>query len=108
MIEKLYGYTIDEQESYLKRMFMITIPMIIIGIFLPQVLAIAALMWGWKFMCATMGINGAAGLFHHNIVVVIVLLFLWVTLGYFAGIINFIIGIVRFFSIKSIRKNGGQ
>lgn len=108
MVEKLYGYTIDEQEAYLKRMFMITIPMIVIGIFVPAVLAVAALIWGWGFMRATIGINGAAGLFQHNIVVVILLLFLWITLGYFAGIINFIFGIARFFQIKSIRKNGGQ
>lgn len=108
MIQKLYGYTIDEQEFYLKKMLLITIPMIVVGIFVPAVLAVAALMWGWGAMRATFGINGAAGLFQHNIAVVVVLLILWLAIGYFAGIINFIIGVITFIKIKVIRKNGGQ
>lgn len=63
-------------------------------------IAVICLMWGWPVVKATAGVNKITELFEHNVAVFAGVLVLWLSIGYFAGMVCLVLGIIRFFQIK--------
>lgn len=59
-------------------------------------LAIMALVWAWSFMRAWFGWASLGALFTQNIILGVVIMVLYITIGYLLGLIAMLIGIGRY------------
>lgn len=109
MFDGLFGYTMDEQLMYLQPRVLLTAPVIIIG-FIAMVLgssgsaiiAIAAYVWAWTFLKNWFGITTIGALFSGNVVVGVILVLVYLVIGYIVGIITFLLGLIRYIQLKLI------
>ena len=58
-------------------------------------------MWGWTFLKEKFGIVSLGALFTRNIIAGIVLFVLFLFVGYFFGIVVFIMGLVQYIKLKA-------
>ena len=106
----LFGEDINTQEEKIKKLLCWTVAMLagmVILVFInlayaEAMIAVICLMWGWRVVKATAKVNKITELFDYNVVVFAVVITLWLTLGYFAGMIYFVLGIIRYIQIKKL------
>lgn len=115
MYKKLFGETVSEQEKYLKiRVIASIIAIAFLGIDLLFIRSgiseyfcvIVLLMWGWSVLKALWGVTSVFSIFYigKNIAVTVIILILYIMLGYFAGIAIFPIGVYRYISLMVKKK----
>ena len=112
MFKKLFGATREEELKLLTRNLIITI-FVPIGILL-DVIGVAEILgyvficvplyiWGWSIMKGLFGIVTIAALFtaYKNFVVGLLIFFAYILVGYFGGMIVFVLGLCRFVYLKT-------
>lgn len=112
MYKKLFGETVQKQENRIKKLLYISLALLGVMLLLifinPQwataMIAVIFLMWGWRVFCSISGINKISELFHYNVAVIACILLLWITIGYIAGIVCFILGVIRLIQIYYRKK----
>lgn len=115
MYKKLFGETVEAQEKYLKiRVIasMIAVVLLLIDFlfikkgFSELFCVVVLLMWGWSVLKALWGVTSFLSIFSisSNIAVTVVILIVYIMLGYFAGIVIFPIGVYRYISLM-VKKN---
>lgn len=107
MFEKLFGYTMDEQLMYLQPRVLLTAPVIIFGFIAmafgssgSAIIAIAAYVWAWTFLKNWFGITTIGALFSGNVVIGVILFMVYLVIGYFIGLIVFLLGLIRYIQLK--------
>lgn len=107
MFERLFGYTMDEQLMYLQPRVLLTAPVIILGFIAmvfgsgnSAIIAIAAYVWAWTFLKNWLGITTIGALFSGNVVVGVILFIAYLVIGYFIGLIVFLLGLIRYIQLK--------
>lgn len=123
MIEKLFGETPEEQYQYLKPRLTAAAAAVIIsliGLLLQLLhlgfggtvlrigtilLAIVMLVFGWAILRGFFGVASLGVLFSNNVVLGVIIFVLYITLGYFGGLIVAVIGLCRFLVLMKERKN---
>lgn len=106
--KRLFGEDVQIQEEKLKNLFQWTgalLAVMVILLFISPsageaMIAVICLMWGWPVVKATAGVNKITELFEYNVAVFAVVLILWMCVGYLAGIVCLVLGIIRFFQIR--------
>ena len=123
MTEKLFGETPEEQYQYLKPRRTAAAAAVIIsliGLLLQLLhlgfggtvlrigtilLAIVMLVFGWAILRGFFGVASLGVLFSNNVVLGVIIFVLYITLGYFGGLIVAVIGLCRFLVLMKERKN---
>ena len=123
MTEKLFGETPEEQYQYLKPCLTAAAAAVIIsliGLLLQLLhlgfggtvlrigtilLAIVMLVFGWAILRGFFGVASLGVLFSNNVVLGVIIFVLYITLGYFGGLIVAVIGLCRFLVLMKERKN---
>lgn len=123
MIEKLFGETPEEQYQYLKpRLTAAAISLVLLllggvlyllGLTFGEVLAgagsilfaVVMLVFGWAILRGLLGFASLGVLFSNNVVLGAVIFVLYITLGYFGGLIVAVIGLCRFLVLLKDRKH---
>lgn len=123
MTEKLFGETPEEQYQYLKPRLTAAAAAVIIsliGLLLQLLhlgfggtvlrigtilLAIVMLVFGWAILRGFFGVASLGVLFSNNAVLGVIIFVLYITLGYFGGLIVAVIGLCRFLVLMKERKN---
>ncbi len=123
MTEKLFGETPEEQYQYLKPRLTAAAAAVIIsliGLLLQLLhlgfggtvlrigtilLAIVMLVFGWAILRGFFGVASLGVLFSNNVVLGVIIFVLYITLGYFGGLIVTVIGLCRFLVLMKERKN---
>lgn len=123
MTEKLFGETPEEQYQYLKPRLTAAAAAVIIsliGLLLQLLhlgfggtvlrigtilLAIVMLVFGWAILRGFFGVASLGILFSNNVVLGVIISVLYITLGYFGGLIVAVIGLCRFLVLMKERKN---
>ena len=123
MIEKLFGETPEEQYQYLKPRLMATAISLVLlllggvlyllGLTFGEVLAgagsilfaVVTLVFGWAILRGLLGFTSLGVLFSNNVVLGAVIFVLYITLGYFGGLIVAVIGLCRFLVLLKDRKH---
>lgn len=123
MTEKLFGETPEEQYQYLKPRLTAAAAAVIIsliGLLLQLLhlgfggmvlrigtilLAIVMLVFGWAILRGFFGVVSLGVLFSNNVVLGVIIFVLYITLGYFGGLIVAVIGLCRFLVLMKERKN---
>lgn len=123
MTEKLFGETPEEQYQYLKPRLTAAAAAVIISLIglLLQLLhlgfggtvlrigtilsAIVMLVFGWAILRGFFGVASLGVLFSNNVVLGVIIFVLYITLGYFGGLIVAVIGLCRFLVLMKERKN---
>lgn len=107
MFERLFGYTMDEQLMYLQPRVLLTAPVIILGFIAmafgssgSAIIAIAAYVWAWTFLKNWFGITTIGALFSGNVVIGVILFMVYLVIGYFIGLIVFLLGLIRYIQLK--------
>lgn len=107
MFERLFGNTPEEQLLYLQPRVLLTAPVIIIGFIAmafgsggSAIIAIAAYIWAWSFLKKWFGITTLGALFSGNVVIGVILFVLYLAIGYFIGLIVFLLGLIRYIQLK--------
>lgn len=104
----LFGEELITQEEKIKKLLYWTLGMLVVMVILifiepalaEAVIAIIFLMWGWRVVLATAKVNKITELFNYNIAIFVVILILWLMFGYLAGIVCFILGIIRYIQLR--------
>lgn len=122
MIEKLFGETPEEQYQYLKPRLMATAISLVLlllggvlyllGLTFVEVLAgagsilfaVVTLVFGWAILRGLLGF-ASLGMLFSNVVLGAVIFVLYITLGYFGGLIVAVIGLCRFLVLLKDRKH---
>ena len=123
MTEKLFGETPEEQYQYLKPRLTAAAAAVIIsliGLLLQLLhlgfggtvvrigtilLAIVMLVFGWAILRGFFGVASLGVLFSNNVVLGVIIFVLYITLGYFGGLIVAVVGLCRFLVLMKERKN---
>lgn len=107
MFERLFGNTMEDQLMYLQPRVLLTAPVIIIGFIAmvfgssgSAVIAIAAYVWSWTFMKNWFGITTIGAIFSGNVVIGVILFIAYLVIGYFIGLIVFLLGLIRYIQLK--------
>lgn len=100
--EKLFGVGKENQEKLIIKLCVISVLMFFIAIILniDGGVVLLFLVWGWRALCACIGITQIGKFFQSNIVIIIISVIAWLTLGMLAGIAVCIIGIARLVQLK--------
>lgn len=110
MYKKLFGESIEEQEKYLKLRVIISAIAIIALLldvlifkagFASPICVIALLLWGWSLLKALWGVTSFFSIFSlgYSFIITIIILVIYLMVGYLAGILIFPIGVYRYISI---------
>lgn len=123
MTEKLFGETPQEQYQYLKPRLTAAaaaLAVTLVGLLLQLLhlgfggtlvrigtilLAVVMLVFGWAILRGFFGVASLGVLFSNNVVLGVILFVLYITLGYFGGLIVAIVGLCRFLVLLKERKN---
>lgn len=107
MFQRLFGYTVEEQLGYLQSRLFFIVLAVIIAFILALIggngsiaLVLAAYMWGWGFMRNWFGITTIGAIFSGNLVIGFIIVFIYLIVGYFLGLITFVIGLIRYIQLK--------
>lgn len=103
MFKKLYGETEEMQLEYLSKKLKTTLmlsPLILLGVGI----LIIFYMWGWDFIRTYFGITSFFAFLSQNIILGVIIVIAFLLVGYILGFINLLLGILRFISLKSKRK----
>lgn len=127
MVEKLFGTTKEEQLAYLKpRLTALLAALgcaaigallmlvglkqvgVIIGGLGMMIFAVDMLVFGWAILRGLFGVASFGVLFSGNVVLGVVVFILYMTLGYFGGMIVAVIGLCRYLVLLKERKACGH
>lgn len=107
MFARLFGNTLEEQLMYLQTRVLLTVLVIIIGLIAmafgssgSAIIVIAAYVWGWAFMKNWFGITAIGALFSGNVLIGVILFMAYLVIGYFIGLIIFVLGLARYIQLK--------
>ncbi len=122
MIRRLFGETEEEQFRYLKPRLTalgVGVAIMLIGILLTLIkipfgetvgglgggiCIIVLFIFGWAIMKSLLGVATMGALFSKNVVIGVVILVLFVMVGYFGGFVVAFIGLCRFLVLLKKRK----
>lgn len=107
MFKKLYGETEEMQFKYLRWRVILTFAdliLMVIGLLIDTqvgsvfggLLVILAWMWAWGFMRTWFGWTSFAAIFTGNLIFGIIIVMLYVFIGYILGLFGFLLGTGRF------------
>lgn len=114
MIKKLFGETEEEQYRYLKPRLMafgVGLVVLLIGLLLDllgtglgaifygvggAICYIDLFIFGWAFMRGLFGIASVGILFFRNVVLAVVIFFIYAFIGYIGGLVAAVMGLCRF------------
>ncbi len=104
---KMFGTGKENQEKLLIKLILISLLMIFFVIILDinGGIVLVFLVWGWRALCACTGITQISKFFQYNVVVIVISIVAWLTVGTFAGIVVCIIGLIRFVQLEIERYN---
>lgn len=99
---KLFGEGEKNQEKLLIKLTLISSITFLIAVFMNVggAIALPFLIWGWRALCACIGVTQISRFFEYNIVIIIISILIWLALGMFAGIFVSIIGVVRLIQLE--------
>lgn len=108
MLERIFGGTDAEQMEFLQGRSIVTIAAIVLSliaaIFLPEALgivgAVMLFVWGFGVLKAMFGVTAIGILFSGNIVLGVILFFLYIMAAYLAGLLFAFIGVGRWIYLK--------
>lgn len=106
--KRLFGKNESVQKKRIKKLLYWTLAMVVgmvILIFVEPfyaeaMIGIIFLMWGWRVFMAVAKVNKITELFDYNVAVFAVIIILWLMVGYLAGIVCFILGIIRYVQLR--------
>ena len=122
MIRKLFGETEEEQFRYLRPRLLVLgvgVAALLISILLRQsgvsfgkeigelgtgICVIVMLVFGWSIMRGLFGFASLGALFSGNFMIGIIILILFILIGYLGGFFVAFIGLCRFFALLKRRK----
>ena len=105
----LFGESKWAQEKKLKKLLIITAPLVILALILlidgpdstRNVFIVILLIWGWGPIRATMTkVAGFISFFDNDIGILIFTLMIWFLFGIAAGAISLLLGVIRFIQLK--------
>lgn len=104
----LFGEEKWMQEEKIKKLLYWTAGILVVGgiqsytfpPFIPVMLGVLFLMWGWRVVQATTGVSKITEIFKNDGIVVFLILLAWLIFGCFAGAVCFLLGIIRFIQLK--------
>ena len=105
---RLFGESASTQKKKIKKLLYWTLAMIVGMIILVFVepsyaeamIGVIFLMWGWRVFLATAKVNKITELFNYNVAVFAIVIILWLMFGDLAGIVCFILGIIRYIQLR--------
>ncbi len=107
MFEKLFGNTREAQLRYLQPRVLITAPIIILGFIASAfngdaigIIIIPAYIWAWTFLKNWFGLTTIGALFSGNVVIGVILFFVYLIVGCFIGLLTFLLGLIRYIQLK--------
>ncbi len=102
--DKLFGIGKEAQEKFLVKMMIISMVVFLVAIILHVngAIALVLLIWGWRAMCACIGVTRIGKFFQYNVVIIVLAIAIWLALGVFAGLGVFIIGIIKLIQLKVV------
>jgi len=115
MVTRLFGQTKEEQFEFLKKQLIITIICIVVGGlltlvgFYPGIIIAFAIpcyfIWAKRAMVSLLGVATFGAIFagSRNIFWVVIILFAYLTIGYFVAIVCFTLGLGRFIQLLTGR-----
>ncbi|MCM1212109.1 MAG: hypothetical protein NC318_10940 [Blautia sp.] len=94
---KLFGKEKEEQKKLLIKLVLVSLVLIIVAVVMDfkGAYAFMFIVWGWRALCACVGITKISQFFEYNIVIIIIAVLAWLTIGMVAGIGICIIGVIR-------------
>lgn len=113
MFDRIFGGTIEEQLEFLETRSIITLVALVIGIIgsivTPEALALIAFVmlfvWGWNVIKNWFGLTTLGAIFSGNIVIGVILFFIYILIAYFTGILFAFIGVGRWLYLKAKFRN---
>ena len=126
MLRKLYGPTREERELFLRDKLKKTLPLLIIGVILyalgalilpalggigALLLVIALYMWGWQMVRGLFGVAAEGAFFTAlggGFVFSVIIIVLFVILGYVLGLINFLVGLIYYIYLKTAKRQSAR
>lgn len=118
MVQKLFGETEEEQIRYLKPRLLAIAAAIVCGavgailqavgldiagafyVIAEGILVIALWVFGWAILRGLFGIASIGMLFSNNVVLGVIIFFIYLMVGYIGGAIVAVIGLCRFLVLK--------
>lgn len=108
LYKRIFGENVTVQKKSIKKLLYWTLVMVVgmvILIFVEPfyaeaILGIIFLMWGWRVFMAAAKVNKITELFNYNVAVFVIVIILWLLVGYLAGIVCFILGIIRYVQLR--------
>ena len=108
MIKKLFGETEDEQLAFLEKKLLITLVIAVVSLIAELIfsgaggiIVVAFVMWGWYGVRPFLGVASFGAIFSKNPIVWVLILFALLTVGYFAGIVAFVVALARYIQLKT-------
>ncbi len=127
MVEKLFGVGAEAQYTYLKpRLTALAVSLALslaggllmllglrqfgrlLGGLGVGAFAIVMLVFGWAILRGLFGVTSLGILFSGNIVLGVVVFVLYITVGYFGGMVVAVIGLCRFLTLLKERRSSGH
>lgn len=127
MVEKLFGVGAEAQYMYLKpRLTALAVSLALslaggllmllglrqfgrlLGGLGVGAVAIVMLVFGWAILRGLFGVTSLGILFSGNIVLGVVVFVLYITVGYFGGMVVAVIGLCRFLTLLKERRSSGH
>lgn len=127
MVEKLFGVGTEAQYAYLKpRLTALAVSLALslaggllmllglrqfgrlLGGLGVGAFAIVMLVFGWAILRGLFGVTSLGILFSGNIVLGVVVFVLYITVGYFGGMVVAVIGLCRFLTLLKERRSSGH
>lgn len=116
MFKKIFGGTDAEQLKFLEIRSIITIVTLVVALiaslFYPEALGLIAVVmlfvWGWKVVKNWFGITTLAAIFAGNIVIGVILFFIYILVAYMAGLVFAFLGLGRWIYLKVKYRTAGR
>ena len=108
-MKKLFGETPQEQLKFLQPRLIITAAAFVISLIgllfryeeIAAVIGAVFLMWGWAYLKARFGFVSFAAFLSRNLMFAILILILFLVVGYLFGIVVFIMGLIQYIRLKT-------
>ena len=104
---RLFGTGKENQKRLLIKLILISLLLVFITVILDISggIVLVLLVWGWRALCACIGITQISKFFQYNVVIIVISIVAWLIVGTFAGIVVCIIGLIRFTQLEIERYN---
>lgn len=108
-MKKLFGETPQEQLKFLQPRIIITAAAFVISLIgllfryeeIAAVIGVVFLMWGWAYLKSRFGFVSFAAFISKNWIFALLILMIFLVVGYFFGIVVFILGLIQYIRLKT-------